>query len=353
MGAGGPTTTLLERVAAGGMVAAGVPIVVGLSGGRDSLCLLDVVVRLAGPDAVLAVHVHHGLRGRPADRDAERACDAALRLGAAVRVVRVVPDAVRTGGGSPAVWARDARRRALRAAADVWGRSSEAAATSSGGVSRVAAATPVVPVAVAHTASDQAETVLLRAISSPGTRALAGIAVRDERRGVVRPLLAAGVTRTEAGEWCASAGLSWRDDGSNPTGPRGRVRALLAGLEAVDGRAVAALGRTAARAREDDDALRAQARTLLAEAGGDRLPRDLLASSPVAVARRALRLLAEAAVGRSCSRVEARLDEVLALDVGARGRAALDLGDGVRVVLVGGALRCEPSPLGRAGRSRP
>lgn len=354
-GGGGQASTVIERVAASGTIVPGAAIVVGLSGGRDSLCLLDVVVRLAGADAVLAVHVHHGLRGVPADRDAERACAAALRLGAAARVVRLtVPEEVRTSGGSPAVWARDARRRALRAAADRWGAGNEAAGAGDASAAVAAAAgAPGVPVAVAHTASDQAETVLLRAISSPGTRALAGIALHDERRGVVRPLLAAAVTRAEAGDWCAAQGLSWRDDGSNPTGPRGRVRALLAGLEAVDGRAVAALGRTATRAREDDDALRQQARTLVAEAGGDRVPRDRLVAAPVAVGRRALRLLAEAAVGRSCSRVEARLEEVLALEVGARGRAALDLGDGVRAVLAGGVLRCEPSPPGRPGRSSP
>lgn len=357
------STTVPGRVDALGVLAPGAPVVVAFSGGRDSLCLLDVAVTLAGADAVLAVHVHHGLRGRDADEDARAATALAGRLGCAARVTRLaVPDAVRGAGGSPVPWARDARRAALRSAADAWGG-------------------PGTPVLVAHTASDQAETVLLRAISSPGTRALAGIAERDDPRGVVRPLLAAGVTRAEAGAWCAARSLRWRDDPTNPTTPRGRVRALLEGLEGIDGRATAALGRTAALAREDDDALWSAADALLATAtatatagagagedrgapddggtqqddgrtsdhggGGDRAPGIAIAAldaAPTAVGRRVLRRLAEAAVGAPCPRVGARLAEVLALRPAGGAPAALDLGDGARAVVRDGRLRCVRSP---------
>jgi tRNA(Ile)-lysidine synthase len=53
---------LLERVRATGLLPPGEPVVVLLSGGRDSVCLLDVAVRLAGPAAVAALHVNYGLR---------------------------------------------------------------------------------------------------------------------------------------------------------------------------------------------------------------------------------------------------------------------------------------------------
>nr|WP_246851747.1 ATP-binding protein [Patulibacter sp. SYSU D01012] len=305
----------------------GAPVVVGVSGGRDSVCLLAAAVALAGADAVLAVHVHHGLRGRDADADAVHAARLARRLGAAIRTERLCrPHA---SSGSPAVWAREARRSVLRAAADAWGG-------------------PATPVAVAHTATDQAETVLLRAISSPGARARAGMAAVDG--GVVRPLLAAGVRREEAAAWCAARALPWREDPGNATSPRGRVRALLTGLEAVDGRAVAALVAGADRAREDDDALRASAIALLPPGRAPRAPRRALAAAPPAVARRALRLLAERAVDRPCPRVGARLEEVLALDPGPRGTAALDLGDGVRATVAGEELSCAPSPP-RAARA--
>jgi tRNA(Ile)-lysidine synthase len=221
-------------------------------------------------------------------------------------------------------WARDARRAALRTAADAWGG-------------------PGAPVLVAHTASDQAETVLLRAISSPGTRALAGIAPRDDARGVWRPLLPAGVTRAEAGAWCRGRGLAWRDDPTNPGTPRGRVRALLEGLDAIDGRATAALVRTAALAREDDDALTGAAAALVA--GGDgAVPLDVLAAAPAGVARRVLRALAEEATGTPCPRVAGRLEEVLALRPSPPRAASLDLGDGARAVVRDGLVRCERSP---------
>lgn len=326
------------RVAATGLLPAGEPLVVAVSGGRDSLCLLGLAVELVGRESVLAVHVHHGLRGRTADHDAVRVSSLAAELGVAVRVVRLtVPDAVRESTASPATWARDARRSALRTAADHW-----AGATTT--------------VAVGHTASDQAETVLLRAISSPGTRALAGIASRDPARGIVRPLLAAGLTRSDSGAWCTAHGLAWRDDPSNPTSPRGRVRDVLGTLDALDGRATGALVATAERAREDDAALREVAAALLHPGdartdGAAWVSRAATADAPRAVARRAVRLLAEATVERACARVEARVDEVLALAPAPDRPAALDVGDGVRVLVSAppdGRIWCTATPA-RAG----
>lgn len=308
------------RVAATGLLPAREPLVVAVSGGRDSLCLLGLAVELVGASWVLAVHVHHGLRGRTADHDAERVSALAAELGIAVRVVRLtVPEAVRASSASPATWARDARRVALRDAADHW-------------------AGEATTVAVGHTASDQAETVLLRAISSPGTRALAGIAPRDPARRVVRPLLAAGLTRADTGAWCTAHGIAWRDDPSNPTSPRGRVRDVLATLDALDGRATGALIATADRAREDDTALREVAAGLLHPGDGRTggaawILRAATAAAPRAVARRAVRLLAEATTERTCARVEARIDDVLALTPTADRPAALDVGDGIRVLV--------------------
>ena len=312
------------RVRAAWPVAPGWPVAVAFSGGRDSLCLLDLAATIAGLDAVLAVHVHHGLRARDADDDAFAAGTVARALGAALRVVVLRPpdELVVPDGPSAVPWARDARRAALRAAADAWGG-------------------PATPVLVAHTASDQAETVLLRAISSPGTRALAGIAPAGPARGVERPLLRAGASRADTGAWCAARGLPVRDDPTNPRTPRGRVRALLADLEGVDGRATAALVRTAALAREDDEALSAVAAGLVDDDGA---ALAAVAAAPVAVGRRALRLVAERALGRACPRVGARLEEVLALGAGGDGTGALDLGDGVRATVGGGRLRCGPSP---------
>ncbi|WP_051472258.1 tRNA lysidine(34) synthetase [Patulibacter minatonensis] len=318
---------LEDRVrATGHLPPPGHPVVVALSGGRDSLCLLDVARRICGGDDLLAVHVHHALRGADADAEATRATGAAARLGVAARVVRLaVPGHVGASSASPVPWARDARRDALRDAADRWGG-------------------PGTPVLVAHTASDQAETVLLRAISSPGTRALAGIAPRDDARGVRRPLLAAGATRADTGAWCAEHGVRWSDDPTNPGSPRGRVRRLLAELEGVDARATPALVRTAELAREDDAALGALADAVVDGAGPGGVELERIATAPAAVGRRVLRRLAEDATGRSCPRVGARLHDVLELARRTATTRSADVGDGVRVVVEDGLVRCEPTP---------
>src|SRR4051794_25886403 len=207
---------VLERVRATGLVAG--PVVVLLSGGRDSVCLLDVCVALGV--APRALHVNYGLRDEADDDEAfcRALCE---RLGVALTVHR----AGRPEGNLQA-WARDVRyAEAARLGLDV---------------------------AVGHTASDQAETVLYRLAASPGRRALLGMAARSGR--VVRPLLAAGVTREETAAWCRARGLAWREDSSNdsPRYARNRVRAdLLPALRAIHPAAEANVVRSAALLRDE------------------------------------------------------------------------------------------------------
>src|SRR5205823_7729822 len=140
-----------------GLVHEGEPLLVMLSGGADSVCLLDVAVRL---DArVGALHVNYGLRGEESDAD-ERFCrELCDRLGVPLHVERVKLGAE----GNLQAAAREARYAAAERLADG-------------------------DYAAAHTASDQAETVLYRLATSPGRRALLGM---EPRRGrLVRPLLA-------------------------------------------------------------------------------------------------------------------------------------------------------------------
>ena len=70
---------------AGGLLERGRPVVVLLSGGRDSVCLLDLAVRLAGP--VTALHVNYGLR-ESADADEAHCAALCERLGVELHVVR-------------------------------------------------------------------------------------------------------------------------------------------------------------------------------------------------------------------------------------------------------------------------
>jgi len=275
-----------------------------LSGGRDSVCLLDLAVRLAGP--VTALHVNYGLRAS-ADGDEAHCVALCDRLGAALVVHRAGAPA-----GNLQAWARDVRYAAA---------------------ARVAAGV----VAVGHTATDQAETILYRLASSPGRRALLGMQPRAGR--LVRPLL--GVTRADTAAWCRERGLTWREDATNESHAyaRGRVRVkLVPALRAVDPRAEANVVRTAQLLREEAEVLDTVVETALA--GRDRIALRHLAALPRALARLVVRRLAEDATGAPCARAAGRLEDILGL----AARGALDVGDGARAVVEGGVLRFERTP---------
>src|SRR3954466_9642605 len=197
---------LLATVEAAGLVARGRPVVVLLSGGRDSPCLLDVCVQL-GAQAT-ALHVNYGLR-EEAGAEEEHCRGLCRRLEVELDVEH--PGSVE---GNTQAWARDVRYAAGARLATARG----------------------ADLAAAHTATDQVETVLYRLASSPGRRALLGMAGRSGR--LVRPLLE--VTREETAAWCRARGLAWREDPSNddPAFARARVRnGLLDAMMAVDPRA--------------------------------------------------------------------------------------------------------------------
>jgi tRNA(Ile)-lysidine synthase len=313
-------TDLLERVVATELLERGRPVVVLLSGGRDSVCLLDVAVALAGPGGVRALHVNYGLR-EAAEGD-EAHCRALCgELGVPLDVHRAErPDGA---PGNLQAWARDVR----------YGMAARLAA----------AAGPEARVAAAHTATDQAETILYRLAASPGRRALLGMPARSGR--LVRPLL--GVTREETATWCRARGLAWREDATNASDryARGRVRGLLVpALRAVHPAAERNVVRTAALLRDEADVLDIVVETALA--GRDRIAVDHLAALPRALARLVVRRLAETATGGLCARAPGRLDDILAL-----GDGALDLGGGARAVVDGGVLRCERTPRLPASRT--
>jgi tRNA(Ile)-lysidine synthase len=306
---------VVERVRATGLLPAGGAVVVLLSGGRDSTCLLAVAAELAGPGAVRALHVNYGLRGAASDADEAHCDEVCARLGVALETQRAMrPE----GAGNLQAWARDVRYAAgARAAAEA------------GAGARLAAG---------HTLTDQVETILYRLAVSPGRRALLGMEADSPR--LVRPLLAAEVTRAQTAAFCLDRGLAWREDATNldRAFARSRVREdLLPALLAVDERAEVNVLRTAALLRDEAEVLDEVVATALA--GRDRLALDRLAALPRGLARLVLRRLAEDATGRLCPRAAARLDDVLAL-----GDGALDLGDGARAIVEGGVLRVGRSP---------
>jgi tRNA(Ile)-lysidine synthase len=251
------------------MLSGGETVLVGVSGGADSVALLTTLLALA-PGwrlALRVLHVDHRLRPDSA-ADAQFVRTLGERLGVPVDVTRVD-----VGAGSVEAAARAARYAALEAAAD-----------------RVGARR----IALGHTADDQAETVLMRLIEGAGMRGLAGIpAVRGR---IIRPLIEA--RHREAVAELEAAGVPWVEDASNqdPKFFRNRVRHELLPLlaAAYEPDIVARLEAVARAARRSIDALdEVAARELerLAERtdGAVTLPRSALAALPRAVAAEVLR----------------------------------------------------------------
>lgn len=221
------------------LVARGDRGVVALSGGQDSLTLLHVLRSLAeefelGLEAVV---VDHGLRVNSA-REAAAAAALAAQMGTAASVVPVVVPR----GGNTQEAARAARLDALAQHAGArW-------------------------VALGHTASDQAETVLMRLLRGSGSRGLAAMAWRRDR--FIRPLL--GVTRQQVARYIARHRLRPLVDPTNaePTYQRNRVRTrILPLMERENPDAVAALARSAEVLGEEHRALEWASRELLSAAG--------------------------------------------------------------------------------------
>jgi len=240
-------------------------IVVGVSGGADSLALVAGAawcsrrVEELAHVPVSAVVVDHGLQEGSA-AVAARAAAQVEALGVEAQVVQVE---VTDRGDGPEAAARVARYRALLTDRDA-------------------------VVLVGHTLDDQAETVLLGLARGSGTRSLAGMPERQGR--LLRPLL--GVRRSETQAACEEAGLEWWSDPHNadPAYSRSRVRAALTTLDEAIGPGLAeALARTAELARADAELLDVLTATLLVEASESDRAHGALSVRPLAEAHRTLR----------------------------------------------------------------
>ena len=242
-----PTPALELRLAEAWPPAAwqDVTVLLAVSGGADSMAMLRGMARLktAGAGGLLVAHLHHGLRGQEADRDAhlvERTCGAlglALEIGTADVSARADAD----GDGIESA-ARLSRYDFLETTADNLG-------------ARY--------VATAHTADDQAETILHRIVRGTGLAGLAGIP-RCRRLSaattVIRPML--DFRRTEVVEYLTSLAQPFREDATNEDVrmTRNRIRhellpALRADYNANVTEALVRLGSLAAEAQDVVDKL--------------------------------------------------------------------------------------------------
>jgi tRNA(Ile)-lysidine synthase len=289
-----------ETVRANQMLASGDTVLLSVSGGPDSVCLAEVMVRLRRLFKVRleVFHLDHRLRPR-SGADAVYVRRLADRLGLPfhLRVASGRPEA----GESVEAWARSQR---MYAAADVADRT---------GANRIAQG---------HTLDDQAETVLIALVRGGGIEALSGIAPVVGQK--IQPLL--DVTRDEVTTACRSLRLRPREDPTNQDIGLLRNAIRLIGLPALESATDRDLRATIARAadhlRIDERELSAQARAaadivVTDAAGGGVLTADALRALPEAIRTRVARL---ALYRLGIVPTNADIDAVLDLASGRPGR---------------------------------
>jgi len=229
-------------------------LLLGLSGGPDSLCLLHVLASLReGLGFELrALHLNHLMRGEDAEADVaflEKEC---ADLGVPLSVVRCdVYKKAEEENTSPEEAGRTARHEALQAEAD-----------------RLRSDGSGLPVKIvfAHNRNDQAETVLMRMLRGTGIHGLAAMEFKRPD-GVIRPLLE--TPRSEIEEYCTKKSLNPRFDSTNASDDytRNRLRHhLIPQLEEeYNPNLKDVLFRLSENAREDDEYILSEALRALDE----------------------------------------------------------------------------------------
>jgi len=201
-------------------------LLVAVSGGVDSVVLLDVLQHLA-PDYALGLsvaHINHGLRGSASAEDARFVERMAQHRGLPFRYAEVDPTALTAHNGQGLEGAAREVRRSL--------------------LQRLAAEAGASKIALGHTANDHAETVLYHLARGAGGAGLSGIP--PVALPFVRPLIER--SRAEVLAHAQEQGLAWREDATNADlqYTRNRIRhRVMPELERINPKAVHAIGRAA------------------------------------------------------------------------------------------------------------
>ena len=249
------------------LICPGDGVVVGLSGGPDSVFLLYALHTLQARMGftLRAVHVHHGIRGAEADRDEAFSAELCAKLAVPFQAEHVAAPAYAAQHGlSLEEAARILRYEALEAARQQLGqtlaaRPSNASVPSSMGApssfqpvrAATAPSAPAAWIAVAHHLDDQAETVLHNLVRGAGLRGLAGM--ENRRNHVIRPLLS--IKREDILKWLEQNNIPYVTDSTNadPHYTRNRIRStVLPELREINPEASAHIAHSAALLREAD-----------------------------------------------------------------------------------------------------
>jgi len=235
--------TVRKAILKYGLISPGDRVVVAVSGGPDSVCLLDIlyVLRRELNMELVVAHFDHGLR--PAEDPEE------TRFVASLAAARQLPFETKRGhidpaGGSLEDRARKARYRFFE---------------------EVRIHFSAHKIALGHQRNDQAETVLMRLLRGSGTGGLSGIAPVREGK-IIRPILELG--RPEIERYLQARGLPFKMDPTNreETFLRNRIRSvLIPSLEHYQPRVIDILAQTADILREDAQYLEEVSREWLAK----------------------------------------------------------------------------------------
>ena len=263
---------ILQTIRQHNLLEKGMHVVVGLSGGPDSMCMFDVLRKMAGEwDLKLyPVHVNHMFRPGAAEEDqafVEAYCQEA---GWPCRTFVIDCNAMAEAEG---LTSEEAGRKARydsfrRVAAEI-----AAGIIKEKGFDTAAEFAQVrrsIAVAVAQNAEDQAETILFRILRGTGVDGLAGIAYKrydEDGNLVIRPLL--DISRRDIEDYCEKQGLNPRRDHTNeePVYTRNRIRLqLLPYLKEYNPNIMETINRLGAAAAEDSDYLLQEAEKALQEA---------------------------------------------------------------------------------------
>ncbi|MFC1919520.1 tRNA lysidine(34) synthetase TilS [Chloroflexota bacterium] len=235
----------LRSIRKHGLLSGSRKLVIGVSGGPDSVCLLHMLAHARSSLGIElhAAHLNHGLRGSDADADAEYVLQLCRQLGIPVTIQKTDVSTKRRKHSPIEEAAREARYSFF---------------------ARVVRDVHAGAVAVGHTADDHVETILLHLIRGAGTRGLRGLEPRsmwvhgNASVEVIRPLLE--VSREHTVNYCLYNGLQPRQDISNlsPLLLRNRIRhELLPLLKEYNPAFSRALKRIASIAGDDIRALEA------------------------------------------------------------------------------------------------
>ncbi len=303
-----------ETITKYGMLKSGDTVLIAVSGGPDSVCLLSIL-HVLSEELGLTLHVahlDHRFRGRESADEALFVAKTAKETGIAATVEQFdVPAFCRERGLSAQAGAREVRY---------------------GFLNRVAEKVNASRIALGHTASDQAETLIMRLLRGAGLPGLS--AIPPVRANIIRPLIE--VTREEVMEYLRAQGLEFVTDPSNVKSlyTRNRVRSdIMPVLRVFNPRIVETLASEAAILRDENEMVEAYLAKVspgivLHKKDGIGIKRDTFNALLPALKRRILRM-AVSAVGSDLNELSyGQIEDAIRFMTAAQTGRAMDLPSG-------------------------